>query len=100
MNKIRYCVNENMAIDILELIKRGGDENFNVGGKQKYIEALEMSIEALEKQIPKKPILDKEQTMRYVTTYTCPACGKGFTGAKVCSYCYHCGQALDWSDEG
>lgn len=47
---------------------------------------------------PKKPILDKEQTMRFVTTYTCPTCNKGFSGTKVCAYCYHCGQALDWSD--
>lgn len=61
--------------------------------------AVDKAIEALEKQMPKKPILDKEQTMRYVTTYTCPACGKGLTGTKVCSYCYHCGQALDWSEE-
>ena len=61
--------------------------------------AVGIAIEALKKQIPKKPILDKEQTMRYVTTYTCPACGKGLTGTKVCSYCYHCGQALDWSNE-
>lgn len=61
--------------------------------------AYKNAISALEKQIPKKPILDKEQTMRYVMTFTCPTCGKGFTGTKVCSYCYHCGQALDWSDE-
>ena len=63
------------------------------------IQALYMAINALEKQIPKKPILDKEQTMRFVTTYTCPKCGKGFTGTRVCSYCYRCGQKIDWSDE-
>ncbi len=61
--------------------------------------ALALAQKALEKQILKKPILDKGQTMRYVTTFTCPMCGKGFTGIKVCSYCYHCGQALDWGEE-
>ena len=43
--------------------------------------ALEMAIQALEKQVPKKPIVK--------TSYIC---GKKY-------YCSECGQALDWSDE-
>ena len=74
-----------------------------------YSVAFEMAIEALEKQIPKKP--------RYVDTrfrhhgrrisdgssldkcYKCPNCNSHifhvFDSEKCCIYC---GQALDWSD--
>lgn len=67
-----------------------------------FIGDLKLKIElskALEKQIPKKPILADEQTARYITTYVCPACSMRFTGTGIASYCYHCGQKLDWSDE-
>lgn len=60
------------------------------------ITALTGAIEALEKQLPKKPKEDDEQNVRYVTVYVCPYCGKRFTGA-ASTYCYHCGQKLDWS---
>ena len=67
-------------------------------------EALNMAIEALEKQIPKKP-KEKEEN-QYSTFYDCPCCG-GYLVSKIdgelcCGqeykYCYHCGQAIDWSD--
>lgn len=45
---------------------------------------------------PKKPILSKEQVVRYVQTYECPNCGRKFTGKGIMNYCYHCGQRLDW----
>lgn len=52
---------------------------------------------AMERMKPKKPILSKKQDIRYVSKYDCPSCGKSFTG--TCSKsCYHCGQALDWSE--
>jgi ABC-type ATPase with predicted acetyltransferase domain len=47
---------------------------------------------------PRKPILSKEQVVRYVQTYECPNCGRKFTG-NLMNYCYNCGQKLDWSDE-
>ena len=53
---------------------------------------------ALEKQIPKKPIKSDRQEIRYTLTYDCPTCGRQFTGTGFADYCYHCGQALDWSD--
>lgn len=61
-------------------------------------EALYMGIEALEKQIPKKPIATDEQHIRYSMNYICPLCGKHFSGTGISSYRYHCGQALDWND--
>ena len=60
--------------------------------------AMEVAISAIEKQIPKKPIPTEEQNIRYAMNYVCPHCGKHFIGTGIASYCYHCGQALDWSD--
>ena len=68
-------------------------------GSNISIEASDLAIQALEKQIPKKPIKSKEQKIRYVNTYYCPTCNLGFTGFNIAKWCYHCGQKLDWSDE-
>lgn len=84
---------------------------------------LEKAKEALEKQIPKKPILksgvslihinkgDKPHEWRNVQwqDWTCPECG-WFVGQRYnatqckphdqrkCNYCNECGQAIDWRD--
>lgn len=50
MTEYKMCANEEMAIYILDFIKRGYEKNFQDGGVQKYIEALDMGIEALRKQ--------------------------------------------------
>lgn len=60
--------------------------------------ALAIAQKALEKQMPKKPIPTEEQHIRYSMNYICPLCGKHFSGTGIADYCYHCGQALDWSD--
>lgn len=56
----------------------------------RQIEALDMAIAALEKQIPKKPV-----------KLNCPRCR--FNGIDnswwVFTYCPECGQAIDWSEE-
>ena len=60
------------------------------------------SINALEKQIPKKPYKRKEHKQN---DYYCAIC-KCYLGDEMelqnaClqpKYCEHCGQALDWSD--
>lgn len=54
--------------------------------------------ELCEKEIPKKPKPIEQQNIRYSMNYICPACGKRFSGTGIADYCYHCGQALDWSD--
>lgn len=59
----------------------------------------ELLIDALEKQIPKKPILAKEQNVRYAMIFNCPSCEKHFTGKGTAKYCYQCGQKLDWGDD-
>lgn len=72
---------------------------------QKRAEALDVAIQALEKQIPKRPI-------RHAVweDFKCPACGSTEIRPydteyreydKDCEfeYCSDCGQKLDWSDE-
>ena len=53
----------------------------------------ELAIEALEKQIPKKPYKDRENGVYYKEH--CPCCGRSlFPNDHHCV----CGQAIDWSD--
>ena len=59
-----------------------------------YAEAIEVAVEALEKQIPKKPI-KSDREIRYCEVFKCPNCSFEFSG-RVSKYCYRCGQALDW----
>lgn len=59
--------------------------------------ALDMAIEALEKQIPRKPVEQGDGI-----NYNCPACGRyvGYFDAmawEMPKYCDACGQAIDWS---
>lgn len=57
-----------------------------------------MSIEEVfEKQIPKKPIFESEQTSPFGVDDVpyCPSCRCDLPEV---SYCEKCGQALDWSD--
>lgn len=55
-----------------------------------YAQAFETAIEALEKQIPKKP----NNSDRMV----CPVCNsKANYGIPYTDYCCHCGQKIDWS---
>ena len=54
---------------------------------------------AVERQIPKKPIPNEKYNIRFSLCYNCPECGRTFSGTGIADYCYHCGQALDWSDE-
>ena len=82
-----------------------------------YSEAFDMAIEALEKQIPKKPLVYTD-TRNYmdvygnvtdiyeVDIYECPNCGayiterfKDDTCELVPNYCNNCGQKFDWSEE-
>ena len=72
---------------------------------------MEMIVQALEKQIPKKP--NKTIDSSWGTqkeAHTCPVCDYGLTGVhcsapqkiesnKKMTYCETCGQAIDWSDE-
>lgn len=64
--------------------------------------AAEIAVEAMEKQIPKKPTVP-------VDTWLCPSCGESVEyqqklGDNVLyhgqhDFCPKCGQAIDWEEE-
>jgi hypothetical protein len=63
--------------------------------KEELTEAMRMSIQALEKQVSKKPDFTEDKEFAL-----CPCCnGKGLLNKQ--KYCDNCGQKidLDWSDE-
>ena len=70
------------------------------------IDAFDVAISALEKQIPKKPtpqivkggkrLIGNGWWCNGTTVYKCPCCNSWIT--QTYKYCIDCGQALDWSD--
>lgn len=65
--------------------------------------AVEIAVDAMEKQIPKKP--EKSKIPRYGMGYEyhdwcCPTCERflAFEPSKGDHHCY-CGQAIDWEEE-
>ena len=69
----------------------------------KDVEALEKAIEALEKQISKKPTYEGDGYYDgeiVYDTWICPCCGKDYeVEYDDYKYCPECGQAIDWSDD-
>ena len=71
-----------------------------------YAIAFETAIEALEKQIPKKPrahTVDVDKLKignanwcKGTTVYRCPNCNDFIS--RIYDFCYKCGQALNWGD--
>lgn len=94
------------AIDMIEPISTASKDVSDTGmfKCRPITEALDMALEALEKQIPKKPIKDELEN-GYVFGYYCPACGADdfymrydSNTADHYECCAKCGQAIDWSD--
>lgn len=64
---------------------------------QDWLTAMGMVTEALEKQIPKKPMYTNEGTVT-----RCPVCEAihfHCLPSLEVDYCERCGQAIDWSEE-
>lgn len=65
-------------------------------------EASELAIQALEKQIPKKPIMKPYFDDMEEEYLCCPACGEMLTdripmdNKDFYFHCLNCGQKLDW----
>ncbi len=67
------------------------------------LEAINLAIPALEKQIPKKPIARFINTFSDDMAISCPCCKKPIVNVwnkrdYKPLYCHYCGQALDWGD--
>lgn len=61
--------------------------------------AVEIAVEAMEKQIPKKAVYvaeDRYVKNRYYTFPQCPSCNHEI--ATWDAYCLMCGQAIDWEE--
>ena len=83
----KLIINEAEAIECLK-------RNKPTIGYVMLKESIDMAIQALEKQIPKKPYKDNENGI-YEKEY-CPICHRSlFPNDHHCI----CGQAIDWSDE-
>lgn len=61
-------------------------------------EALKMAVEALEKQIPKKPKVSFQSEFYWCPNCECAIKMKIEEKTKNIRYCPFCGQAIDWSD--
>lgn len=81
------------AIKILEVAKTEVEWDYPLD----YAIAIDTAIEALEKQIPKKPISLGEDIDRDVGQ--CPNCKEIIDTYEDYKYCSDCGQAIDWRDE-
>lgn len=83
MNEIEKAI-----IDLQEYI---GSGEYNGSNPPIYLGTANMAISALEKQIPKK--VDRVGNK-------CPLCKCYLASEPVGDhYCFHCGQAIDWSVE-
>lgn len=96
----------------VEMIKKERDSmrrlvddcSLPITGGNKYIEAYDMAIEALEKQIPKKPedLKPIKNAAGYIFSKSgkCPCCGETvdyYCNLWVCDFC---GQAIKWGGYG
>lgn len=64
--------------------------------------AMKRATEALEKQIPKKPVYKDELFLgKPCKAPYCPTCDDSWNGdeyGECMKYCWNCGQTIDWSD--
>lgn len=62
--------------------------------------AFDVAIQALEKQIPKKPMISYDERVKE-NWCSCGVCAFGFGWKRTIhyKYCPNCGQKLDWGNE-
>lgn len=78
---------------LIKQCKEFVEENPTYYGLELSVSDVKLIVEALEKQIPKKPMkIDRE----HFITDNCRMCEK--TMVIENAYCPSCGQAIDWED--
>ena len=88
---------EDLEEQVVERLKEASYERFGNDG-------MGIAIQALEKQIPKKPTYEGDGYAPDGTfvwdEWLCPCCGKRYeVDYDDYDFCPNCGQKLDWSDE-
>lgn len=78
----------NQDINLSPIQARNDLERYLLREEKPIPKAVAMGMQALEKQIPIKPV-------ESFPFYHCPKCKRSVFNTK---YCPDCGQALDWSD--
>lgn len=103
-------MNEKKVREAIEYLSGYIQSNINLMKKIEGIvwigeEPCKTAIEALEKQLPKKTRENGMQDglIRKIKYYTCPTCGNCLLTEMMnerqnTSYCWDCGQKLDWSE--
>lgn len=89
-------MDEKKVREAIEVIKgyRRLDEYMNNTERLPYCD---MAIEALEKQLPKKP--EEVVGAIYGISYECKNCGSEIEPLDIyADYCKWCGQRLDWTE--
>ncbi len=81
-------------------------ERYLLRGEAPIVKGVAMAMQALEKQIPKKPIPHKVEGGKIkigngwwckgTTVHKCPNCNEFIS--RTYDYCYKCGQALEWGE--
>lgn len=86
-------MNEKKVREAIERVKNfpGWNRDDLWLGMEDMEELTETILEALEKQLPKKPVLKQKA---YGGIMVCPICEVSDYG----KYCRHCGQKIKWSE--
>ena len=82
----------NYGMNLSPIQARNDLERYLLRGERPIYKAVAMGMQALEKQIPKKPTPYKGFDGK------CVCCGVIFLDAST-NYCGNCGQALDWTND-
>lgn len=91
MNEIEEIMNLlNSVSRLIELKKSNEIQEFYYSDE--FSKVIDIAINAIEKQIPKKPIYDNYHR----AGYRCPNCNN--TNPWGYKHCRYCGQNLDWSE--
>lgn len=76
---------------------------YEQGNSGEHIQSVEKAVQALEKQIPKKPTCEGDgyaDGHLVYDTWICPCCENRYeVDYDNYDHCPNCGQKLDWSDE-
>lgn len=94
-------MDEKKVRESIEVIKA----NYPTSGYYMLRESLDIAIEALEKQLPKRPRENgmSDGLIKKTKYYTCQTCGNCLLTEMMnerqnTNYCWDCGQRLDWSE--